>query len=43
MEIKEMNMEQIESRMAEIRGLLDSEDADIEEVPLTIDSIVPSK
>lgn len=43
MEIKEMNMEQIESRMAEIRGLLDSEDADIEALNTETDALIEQR
>lgn len=43
MEIKEMSMEQIESRMAEIRGLIDTEDADIEALNTETDALIEQR
>lgn len=43
MEIKEMSMEQIESRMAEIRSLIDTEDADIEALNTETDALIEQR
>ena len=43
MEIKEMSMEQIESRMAEIRSLIDNEDADIEALNTETDALIEQR
>ena len=43
MEIKEMNMEQVETRMAEIRSLIDSEDADIDALTAETDALIEQR
>ncbi len=43
MEIKEMNMEQVEARMDEIRGLIDSEDADIDALTAETDALIEQR
>lgn len=43
MEIKEMNMADVESRMAEIHNLLNSEDADIEKLNAEVDELITRK
>lgn len=43
MEINEMNMEQVEARMAEIETALDAEDANIEELNAEVDSLIERK
>ena len=40
MEIKEMNSEQVEARLAEIRSLIDAEDADIEALTSEVDALI---
>lgn len=40
MEIKEMNSEQVEARLAEIRSLIDTEDADIEALTSEVDALI---
>ena len=43
MEVKEMNMEEIEARLAEIRGLIDAEDADIDALTAEVDQLEERK
>lgn len=43
MEVKEMNMEEIETRLAEIRGLIDAEDADIDALTAEVDQLEERK
>lgn len=43
MNIEEMNMEQVEARMAEIETALDAEDANVEELNAEVDSLIERK
>lgn len=43
MEIKEMNMEQVDARMSEIRGLLETEDADIDALTTETDALLEQR
>ena len=43
MEIKDMQMEDIEARMSEINGLLNSEDADIDALTAEVDELIEQR
>ena len=43
MEIKDMNMEQVEARMAEIQTELDAEDANVEQLSAEVDELISRK
>lgn len=43
MEIKEMNMDDVNARLAEIRGMIDAEDADLEALTTEVDALEARK